>query len=67
MSDPNADRVNTPKIEAQLETLRRLRAAGELRVGWGVDECPPTHATAFVKTGLAIMQINETGRIVRPV
>ena len=55
MNDPNAAAINTPKINTQLDHLKRLRAAPDktLPMGWEPGQVPPPAANAMVAAGLA--------------
>lgn len=64
MIDCNDDKLNTGKIHAQVNHLKRLRAAPDatLPVGWDVaaGQVPPPAANAMEKAGLAIITVRRS-------
>jgi hypothetical protein len=49
----NEPAPNKAQVDRRVDTLRRLRAAGELPVGWGDGDVSPPDARALELAGLA--------------
>lgn len=67
MNDPNADRINTPKINAIIAHLKIIREKGRMIVGWGDDEICPPYANHLVKAGLVKFEMNMEQKLVVPI